>query len=104
MGAVLHTLNIRLSAVDLEYIINHAKSRVIFADEDLLPLLEPLVGKIPSVELLIICRHGEGGESSFPHCVDYEDFIQGQSSVFDWPEIPETAPMGLCYTRHHRQA
>ena len=41
MGAVLHTLNIRLSPADLEYIINHANSRVIFADEDLLPLLEP---------------------------------------------------------------
>ena len=41
MGAVLHTLNIRLSPTDLEYIINHAGDRVIFADEDLLPLLEP---------------------------------------------------------------
>ena len=39
MGAVLHTLNIRLGAADLEYIINHAGDRVIFADEDLLPLL-----------------------------------------------------------------
>ncbi|MEJ6592596.1 MAG: long-chain fatty acid--CoA ligase [SAR86 cluster bacterium] len=98
MGAVLHTLNIRLSPADLEYIINHANSRVIFADEDLLPLLEPLIGKIPSVELLIICRHGEGGESSFPNCIDYEDFIQGHSPLYDWPEIEETAPMGLCYT------
>ena len=64
MGAVLHTLNIRLSPADLEYIINHANDRVIFADEDLLPLLEPLWDKIPCVELLVICRHGEGGESS----------------------------------------
>ena len=43
MGAVLHTLNIRLSPTDLEYIINHAQDKVIFADEDLLPLLEPLL-------------------------------------------------------------
>lgn len=98
MGAVLHTLNIRLSPTDLEYIINHAKSRVIFADEDLLPLLEPLFGKIPSVELLIICRHGEGGESTFGNCVDYEDFINAQPLVFAWPEIDEHSPMGLCYT------
>ena len=65
MGCVLHTLNIRLSPHDLEYIINHAEDRVIFADEDLLPLLEPILGKIPTVELLVIARHGEGGESSF---------------------------------------
>ena len=98
MGAVLHTLNIRLSSTDLEYIINHAGDRVIFADEDLLPLLEPLWGKVPSVELLVICRHGEGGESSFENQIDYEEFIKGQPDVYEWPEIDETSPMGLCYT------
>lgn len=98
MGAVLHTLNIRLSPTDLEYIINHANDRVIFADEDLLPLLEPLWEKIPCVELLVICRHGEGGESSFANQIDYEDFIAGQDSSYDWPDIDENAPMGLCYT------
>tara|TARA_B100001057_G_scaffold156221_1_gene156626 strand:+ start:6374 stop:8002 length:1629 start_codon:yes stop_codon:yes gene_type:complete len=98
MGCVLHTLNIRLSPTDLEYIINHAGDRIIFADEDLLPLLEPLWGKIPCVELLVICRHGEGGESSFANQVCYEDFIADQPTAYDWPDIPETAPMGLCYT------
>ena len=98
MGAVLHTLNIRLSPADLEYIINHANDRVIFADEDLLPLLEPLWDKIPCVELLVICRHGEGGESTFKNQIDYDDFIKDQPTEYDWPEIDENAPMGLCYT------
>ena len=98
MGAVLHTLNIRLSPTDLEYIINHASDKVIVADEDLLPLLEPLVDKMPTVERIIICRHGEGGETSFASTDDYEDFISGQGTEYDWPEIDENAPMGLCYT------
>ncbi|MEQ8955617.1 MAG: long-chain fatty acid--CoA ligase [Gammaproteobacteria bacterium] len=98
MGAVLHTLNIRLSPTDLEYIINHAGDRVIFADEDLLPLLEPLWDKIPCVELLVVCRHGESCESSFANQVDYEEFIHGKDTVYEWPEIPETSPMALCYT------
>ncbi len=98
MGAVLHTLNIRLGPNDLEYIINHAEDRVIFADEDLLPLLEPLLGRTPSVELLVISRHGEGGESEFPNQIDYEAFIDGQDTQCAWPEIDENAPMGLCYT------
>ena len=98
MGAVLHTLNIRLSPADLEYIINHANDRVIFADEDLLPLLEPLWDKIPCVELLVICRHGEGGESTFKNQIDYDDFIDEQPTEYDWPEIDENSPMGLCYT------
>ena len=98
MGAVLHTLNIRLSPTDLEYIINHANDRVLFIDEDLLPLLEPLKGKIDCVELIVICRHGEGGESSFENTVDYEEFIKDQPTQYPWPDIDETAPMGLCYT------
>ena len=98
MGCVLHTLNIRLSAKDLEYIINHAQDRVIFADEDLLPLLEPILDKLPAVELLVVSRHGEGGESSFKHQVDYEEFIGPESTEVTWPEIDENSPMGLCYT------
>ncbi len=98
MGAVLHTLNIRLGPADLEYIINHAEDRVIVADEDLLPLLEPVLDKIPTVELLVICRNGDGGESGFGNQVDYEDFISEQAEQFDWPQIDENSPMGLCYT------
>jgi fatty-acyl-CoA synthase len=98
MGAVLHTLNIRLSPHDLEFIINHAADRVIFIDEDLLPLLEPLKDQIPTVELLVVCRHGENIETSFSNWVDYEDFISGQPIEYGWPEIDENSPMGLCYT------
>jgi acyl-CoA synthetase (AMP-forming)/AMP-acid ligase II len=98
MGAVLHTLNIRLGPTDLEYIINHAADRIIFIDEDLLPLLAPLINKIPTVEMLVICRHGEGGETEFTNTVDYEDFIADQAGDYPWPEIDENAPMGLCYT------
>ena len=98
MGAVLHTLNIRLSPHDLEYIINHAGDRVIFVDEDLLPLLEPVLDKVPCVELLVISRFGEGGDTSFANQMDYEAFIAGHESSYAWPEIDENSPMGLCYT------
>ena len=54
MGAVLHTLNIRLGEKDLEYIINHAEDQVIIADADILPLLEKMVGKIPTVRQVIV--------------------------------------------------
>ena len=98
MGAVLHTLNIRLSPHDLEYIINHAGDKVIFIDEDLLPLLEPILHKIPCVEKLIIAHFGEDVETEFHSQVDYEDFIAGQETTYEWPEIDENSPMGLCYT------
>ena len=100
MGAVLHTLNIRLSPRDLEYIINHAADRVVFVDEDLLGLLEPLADKCPTVERWVVCSDkGPGGwTTTLPGAVDYEEWIAGQSDSFDWPELEENAPLGLCYT------
>ena len=65
--ALYYTLNIRLSPTDLEYIINHAADKVIVADEDLLPLLEPLVDKMPTVERIIICRHVKGARPALQH-------------------------------------
>ena len=100
MGAVLHTLNIRLGAEDLRYIINHAGDRIVFLDADLAPLLEGLAGDLPSVERYVIC--GEPGaepwESSLPNAIDYESFLGGFSPNFAWPQFDENAPLGLCYT------
>jgi len=98
MGAVLHTLNIRLSVRDLEYIVNHAADRVIFVDEDVLPLLEELGGKMPTVELFVVCSENGGWKTSLAPAVDYEDFIDGQPTDYPWPDLDENAPMGLCYT------
>ena len=100
MGAVLHTLNIRLSAKDLEYIINHAGDKLIIVDADALPLLEALKDVIPSVEQVVVATEAgfEGWTTRLPQAVDYEAFIDGRPTEFDWPEISENAPLGLCYT------
>ena len=98
MGAVLHTLNIRLSPQDLEYVINHARDRIIFVDADLLPLLEKLEGKMPSVERFVVCSEDGDWTSRLQPAVDYEEFIAGRPDRYPWPEFDENSPMGLCYT------
>ncbi len=100
MGAVLHTLNIRLSDTDLEYIIEHAQDRIIIADADTLPLLEKLNGRMPSVERIIVATEEglEGWDTDLPNPLDYEAFIAGKPTEFQWPEIDENSPLGLCYT------
>ena len=100
MGAVLHTLNIRLSPNDLEYIVRHAEDRVILADADALPLLEALAGRIPSVELVVVAvEEGfENWQTSVAPAVDYEAFIADKPDRYEWPELNENAPLGLCYT------
>ncbi len=98
MGAVLHTLNIRLSERDLKYIINHAVDRVIVIDADLLPLLEKLDGDMKSVERFVVCAGDEPWETSLAGAIDYEEFIASQPTEHAWPELDENAPLGLCYT------
>tara|TARA_R100000988_G_C4005410_1_gene172219 strand:+ start:219 stop:1832 length:1614 start_codon:yes stop_codon:yes gene_type:complete len=100
MGAVVHTLNIRLSPVDLEYIITHAQDKVIVVDADILPLLEKLEGKMPSVEKIVVAAEPgfENWSTSLPNAVDYEEFIKDKPTRYEWPEIDENSPMGLCYT------
>lgn len=100
MGAVLHTLNIRLSPKDLEYIINHADDQLIIADADTLPLLQQLKGRIPSVKRIVVATEEgmEGWSTDVAPAIDYEEFIAGQPTQFDWPELDENAPLGLCYT------
>ena len=100
MGAVLHTLNIRLSDKDLEYIIDHAQDRFIIVDADLLPLLEKLIGRMPSVERVIVATEEgfEGWTTDLPNPIDYEDFIAGQDTEYAWPEIDENSSLGLCST------
>lgn len=98
MGAVLHTLNLRLATVDLEYIVNHAEDSIIFVDEDLLPLLEKLAGKLPSVKHVVVMSNTGDFKTSFAPAHDYEQLIAAEVPEFAWPEIDENAPMGLCYT------
>ncbi len=100
MGAVLHTLNLRLSDRDLEYIIGHAQDKIIIADADALPLLEVLKDRMPSVQKVVVATEEgfEGWQTELPAAQDYEDFIAGKPTNYDWPNIDENSPLGLCYT------
>ncbi|MBV1904775.1 MAG: long-chain fatty acid--CoA ligase [Pseudomonadales bacterium] len=100
MGAVLHTLNFRLSDTDLEYIIGHAQDKVIIVDVEQLPALEKLQGRMPSVERVIVATEEgfEGWQTTLPNAIDYEEFIEGKPTQYDWPMIDENSPLGLCYT------
>ena len=100
MGAVLHTLNTRLSLSDLEYIVNHAGDSLIIVDESLVPLMEELSPRLPSVEQYIIVEEQgiDLSKSTLGNATTYESFIAHQPAEFLWPDLPETAPLGLCYT------
>ncbi|HYK84166.1 MAG TPA: long-chain fatty acid--CoA ligase [Ktedonobacteraceae bacterium] len=98
MGAVLHTLNVRLFPEQLVYIINNAEDKVVFVDADLVPVLEGLVDKLSSVQLYVIMGGTANASNKLQPSVDYETFIGDQSETIDWPQFDENAAAAMCYT------
>ena len=98
MGAVLHTINIRLVTEDLVYIINHAGDKVILVDPDLVSILEPLAPQLESVEHFIIMTDDRNFTTTLPSAHNYEDLLSGVSDEYSPVKVDETAPAGLCYT------
>jgi fatty-acyl-CoA synthase len=98
---VLHTLNLRLSAEDLIYIIDHADDRVIFVDPDQVATLERLEAHTPGalsrVAHLVVLAP-EVPASTLPNLVAYEDLIRPHPAHYPPRDIPETTPLGICYT------
>src|ERR1700716_631399 len=100
MGAVLHTLNIRLFPEQLTYIVNHAQDKVVIVDASLLPLLNPLLSTFDSVRHVIVVG-GDTAAVTAPDGVSvhsYAELLAGQPDEFDWVEIDERSAAAMCYT------
>ena len=98
MGAVLHTLNIRLFLEQLVYIVNDAEDKIIFVDGDLVPTLEKVADKLPTVKLYVIMGDAPGATGKLQPSVDYEAFIGNQPTTCEWPTLDENAAAAMCYT------
>jgi fatty-acyl-CoA synthase len=100
MGAVMHTINIRLSAEQIRYVIGHAGDSVIIADASLAPILAPVLAaggdELSTLRQLIVYGHGD--RSELPEHIDYEDLLAAERPGYSWPEIEETAAAAMCYT------
>src|SRR5690348_8070106 len=99
IGAVLHTINFRLSREQLLYIINHAEDRVIFVDRSVAALLVGLQPEIPKVERFVIMDDRCPEPPALPApSVDYEELLASASERADFPALDEKAAAGMCYT------
>ena len=99
MGAVCHTINPRLFHEQIDYIINHAEDRMIFADLPFVKLVEGLQTKLTTVEAYVVMTDTEHmPETTLKKAVDYELFIADETDSFDWPILDENTAASLCYT------
>src|SRR5690348_13132261 len=99
MGAVLHTLNLRLFPEQLIYIADHAEDRVIIVDSTLIPLLAGVLPKLPKVQHIVVV--GDGDVTPLGDRVPvhrWDALLDGKPEQFDWPVVDENDAAALCYT------
>lgn len=96
MGAILHTLNIRLFPEQLAYVINHAEDKVILVDASIAPLLARVRDQLTTVEHIVTV--GDGDIGGLGDTVRYEELLAAESDGFDYPEVDERAGAAMCYT------
>ena len=99
IGAICHTLNPRLFAEQLVYIVNHAQDRMLFVDLTFLPLIEHLMPHAPTIEKIIVLTDAAHmPATSLANAVAYEDWLDGTTADMAWKRFDENTAAGLCYT------
>ncbi|MET0272409.1 MAG: long-chain-fatty-acid--CoA ligase, partial [Phenylobacterium sp.] len=99
IGAVCHTLNPRLFADQLCYIVNHAEDKVLFTDLTFLPILKQYRGDMPTVKHIVVMTDREGMKGvDLPEAICFEDLVEQNSADVEWGGFDENTPAGLCYT------
>lgn len=97
-GAVLHTLNPRLSAEHLEFVINDAEDKVIFVDTSVLPALQRVADKLKTVRHFVLMSDGPSPDGQLKPMVSYEDLIAARPITYPWPDLDERQAAAMCYT------
>ncbi len=99
IGAVLHTINYRLSPSQALYTINHAEDKVIFTHTDFLPLIEGIQKEMKTVEKIIaITDYKELPESSVNIYGKYEELLANENDEYDFPDFDENSVATIFYT------
>lgn len=101
MGAVLHTLNIRLAAEQLVYIANHAGDEIAIVDASLAQQFSEIAPHVATLHTIIVT--GDAADLSLliragKRVVRYDDILDGQPATYDWPDIDEHNAAAMCYT------
>src|ERR1700677_2655843 len=96
MGAVLHTLNIRLPAEQLAYVINHAEDRCIIVDASHIPLLAGIKDDLKTVETIIVGAQGD--TAPLGETLSYERLLAAEQPGIAWPDLDERSAAAMCYT------
>jgi fatty-acyl-CoA synthase len=103
MGAVLHTLNLRLFPEQLIYIANHAEDRVVIVDSTIIPLLAGVLPHLTTLRHIVVV--GDADATPLAEAADgrvaihrWDDLLAGKPDHYEWPTVDEQDAAALCYT------
>ncbi len=98
IGAVCHTINPRLFADQIVYIVNHAADRLLFVDTTFLPLVERLSPRLPAECRIVPMTDKDAGRPACRSCPATKPSSPPKTDDFEWPEFDERTAASLCYT------
>jgi fatty-acyl-CoA synthase len=99
MGALLHTINPRLSPDQIVFTVNHAADEVLLVDASFLPQLREVVERLPTVRAVVVVGAGDRTlEGWSGTVVAYDDLVAGRATDFAWPALDERSAATLCFT------
>jgi fatty-acyl-CoA synthase len=95
LGAVLHTLNLRLHPDELSFIVNHAEDKVLLVDATLLPVFEKIRDRVKPKHVVVIGANGAPPDGM----LDYESLVGAEDArAFALPDLDERTAAAMCYT------
>jgi fatty-acyl-CoA synthase len=99
IGAVLHTINVRLTPEQTRYTIDHAGDRLLFLHEDFVSLTAPLLPRLPRVQKLVLMSDRDPASHLSFHCEgEYEALLRESPATFSFPDLSENTVATLFYT------
>ncbi|MFX1454003.1 MAG: long-chain-fatty-acid--CoA ligase [Promethearchaeota archaeon] len=99
-GAMLHTINVRLSPEHIIFTINHAGDKILFFDDILLRLVEGIYDHIKDTVKMFVYMSDKPGlpDTKIENLYEYEELLKAESDEYEWPHLSEDNYATLCYT------
>lgn len=99
IGAVVHTINVRLSPDQILYTINHADDRFVLVNSEFVPLYQAIAGQLTTVQKTLLLTDGEARDAGLPDCVgEYESLLADAAPSYDFPDFDEDSVATTFYT------
>jgi len=99
IGAVVHTINVRLSPDQILYTMNHADDRFVLVNSEFVPLYQAIAGQLTTVQKTLLLTDSDAHDVGLPDCVgEYESLLADAAPSYDFPDFDEDSVATTFYT------